>query len=121
MDAQLWWPRPSIAPIGLGTFLSLPFDICRSILCLLESLVHKTHETGGDVYLGEKMLKHAELASFAAVIELINLMNEEWLNKMLVNVWSLSSITLRTTVPPRRVDLSVLVVVHDPSADPTAS
>ena len=73
--------------------------------------------------LRKKAFEHAELARIAAIIKLVNLMNEEWLkmdDRERVQLRTRDCMR-RTTVPPLRVALSVLVVVHAPSADPTAS
>ena len=64
--------------------------------------------------LWKKVFEHAELASFAAIIELIDLVNEEGLRMCSSTYAALDrNCTARTTVPPLLADLSVLVVVHD--------
>lgn len=129
VDANLGWPDAGAGttPTRLYLFLLFPafaFDVARPFLRLLTGhgsvIGQGRHEKR---YLREKVFEHAQLVRLATVIKLIDLVNKE---RLIMECRSTCRAGLawgfmgRTTVPPRRVDLSVLVVVHDPSADPTA-
>lgn len=136
MDAHLGGPHAGVggAPLGftivvslvlvLAFFFGLAFDVGRLFLHFLRGWgqLGERHEmVWAD--LRKKVFEHAEFAGLAAIIELKDLVNEKRLRmdvRQGMPRWALGWMG-RTTVPPRRVDLSVLVVVHEPSADPTAS